>query len=131
MDFGLLFGSSTCYRGSCLLNEQIVKLTICLVSSNFNHPIHQKPKSQWQNKLFGIGSDDLANFHGHNPHTQLCSSAHKCMFLTNVAPFKRVINWLSNSIKFIAKKYCYNKEIIYQTHISLLFELSLYIIYCM
>ena len=28
-------------------------------------------------------------FHGHNPHTQLCCSSHKCMFLTNVAPFKK------------------------------------------
>ena len=60
-------------------------------------------------------------FHGRNPHTQLCCSSHKCMFLTNVAPFKREINRLSNGIRFIAKKHFYNKEIIYQTQISLLF----------
>ena len=65
-------------------------------------------------------------FHGRNPHTQLCCSSHKCMFLTNVAPFKREINRLSNGIRFIAKKLRYNKEIIYQTHISSLFMLSLY-----
>ena len=45
-------------------------------------------------------------FHWHNPHTQLCFSSHKCMFLTNVAPFKREINRLSNGIRFIAKKHC-------------------------
>src|SRR4029434_1473574 len=50
-----------------------------------------------------------------------------CMLLTNVAPFKREINRLSNGISCIAKKHCYNKEIIYQTHISLLFVLCLYL----
>ena len=63
-------------------------------------------------------------FHGCNPHTHLCCSSHKCMFLTNVAPFKMEINRLSNSIRFIAMKHCYNKEILYQTQISLLFVFS-------
>jgi hypothetical protein len=36
------------------------------------------------------------------------------MFPTNAAPFKREINRLSNGIICIAKKHCYNKEIIYQ-----------------
>ena len=47
------------------------------------------------------------------------------MFLTNVAPFTREINRLSNCIRFIAKKHCYNKEIFYQTPSSLLFVLCL------
>ena len=68
-------------------------------------------------------------FHGRNLHTQLCCSSHKCMFLTNVAPFKREINRLSNSIRFIAKKHSYNKEMIYQTQISLLFMLCSYFIF--
>ena len=66
-------------------------------------------------------------FHGRNPHTQLCCSSHTCMFFTNVAPFKREINRLSKRIRFIAKQHCYNKEILYQTQISLLFVLCLYI----
>src|SRR4029434_5433647 len=63
---------------------------------------------------------------GRYPQTQMCCSSHKCMFLTNVAPFKREINRLSNGIRFIAKKHCYNKEIIYLTQISLLFVLCLH-----
>ena len=43
-------------------------------------------------------------FHGRNPHTQRCCSSHKCMFLTNGAPFERELNRLSNGIRFIAKK---------------------------
>lgn len=27
-------------------------------------------------------------FHGRNPQTQLCCSTHKCVFLTDAAPFK-------------------------------------------
>ena len=34
-------------------------------------------------------------FHGRNPHTQRCCSSHKCMFLTNGAPFERELNRLS------------------------------------
>ena len=67
-------------------------------------------------------------FHGCNPHTQLCCSSHKCMFLTNGAPFERELNRLSNGIRFIAKKHCYHREIINQSQISLLFVLSLYAI---
>ena len=46
-----VYGSSTRYWGSCLLNEWIVKLPIFLVSSDFNHPNNQTTpnKSQWQN----------------------------------------------------------------------------------
>ena len=47
------------------------------------------------------------------------------MVLTNVAPFTREINRLPNVIRFIAKKHCYNKDIIYQTQISLLSVLCL------
>ena len=64
-------------------------------------------------------------FHGRNPHTQLCCSSHKCMFLTNGAPFERELYRLSNGIRFIAKKHCYHREIINQTQISLLFVQSL------
>ena len=65
-------------------------------------------------------------FHGHHPHTQRCCSSHKCMFLTNQAPFERELNRLSNDIRIIAKRHCYQREIIYQTQMSLLFVLSLY-----
>ena len=56
----------------------------------------------------------------------LSSAAHKCMLLTNVAPFKREIIRLSSGMRFIAEKHCYNKEIICQTEMLLfcLFELS-------
>ena len=63
-------------------------------------------------------------FHGRNPNTR-CYSSHKFMFLTNGAPFERELNRLSNGIRFIAKKHCYHREIIYQTQMSLLFLLSL------
>ena len=64
--------------------------------------------------------------HGRNPHNQRCCSSHKCIFLTNGAQFERELKTLSNGIRFIAKKHCYHREIIYQTQISLLFVLSLY-----
>ena len=63
--------------------------------------------------------------HEHNPHSELCCSFHKCMFLTNGAPFKRGIIKLSNGLKCSAKKYCYNREIIHQTQIAELFVPSL------
>ena len=66
-------------------------------------------------------------FHGRNPHTQLCCSSHKCMFLTTGAAFERELYRLSNGIRFIAKKHCYHREIINQTQMSLLFVLSLYV----
>ena len=65
-------------------------------------------------------------FHGRNPHTQLCCSSHKCMFLTNGAPFERELYRLSNGIRCIAKKHCNHREIIDQTQISLLFVQSFY-----
>src|SRR4029434_1903309 len=96
----------------------------------FNHPIHQttqnKSEYQQENKLFSIGREFWQILLGRHPHKQLCCSSHKCMFLTNVAPFKREINRLSNSIICIAKKHCHNKEIIYQTQISSLVVLCLY-----
>ena len=45
-------------------------------------------------------------------NTQRCSSSHKCMFLTNGAPFERELNRLFNGIRFIAKKHWYHREII-------------------
>lgn len=42
----------------------------------------------------------------------------KCMFLTNVAPFKWKLFRLSNSTGFIAMKHCHNEEMIYQTQCS-------------
>lgn len=42
--------------------------------------------------------------------TRLYSSSHQCMFLTNVAPFQRGISSLSDGIRFIRMKRCYNKE---------------------
>ena len=68
-------------------------------------------------------------FLGRNLPTQLCYSSHKCIFLTHVVPFKREGFRLSNGIRFIGKKHCYNNERINQTQISLLFVPSLYIIY--
>ena len=67
-------------------------------------------------------------FNGRSPHTQLCCSSHKCILLTNVAPFKKEINWLSGGIRFIAKKLCYDKVIIDETQIPVFFVLSLYIV---
>src|SRR4029434_9085032 len=88
----------------------------------FNHPIHQTTQNmsehQYENKLFSVGREIWHILLRRYPHTQLCCSSHKCMFLTNVAPFKREINRLSNGIRCIAKKHCCNKEIIYQTHKS-------------
>jgi len=40
------------------------------------------------------------------------------MFLINWAAFKREINRLSNGITCIAKKYCDNRDIMYQTQTS-------------
>ena len=94
------------------------------MSSNFNHPIHQT-RVNGRISCLALAEKIWQIFHGCNPHTQLCCSSHKCMFLTNVAPFKREINRLSNGIRLIAKKHCYNKEIIYQTQISSLFVLCL------
>src|SRR4029434_2546274 len=95
----------------------------------FNHPIHQTTQNmsehQYENKLFSVDREFWQILLGRYPHKQLCCSSHKCMFLTNVAPFKREINKLSNRIRFIAKKHCYNKEINYQTQMSLLFVLCL------
>ena len=59
-------------------------------------------------------------FHGYSPHPELCCSSHKCMFLTNVASLKRKISRLSNNLRLIATKHCYNKDMIYQTQMSLL-----------
>ena len=111
-----VFGSSTRYWGSCLLDYYIVKLPVRLGSSDCNHPIHQTRVS---GRISCLAEQIWQFFHGHNPHTPLCHSSHKCMFLTNVAPFKMEINKLSSWIRFIAKKHCYNKEIIYQ-HTNLL-----------
>ena len=76
--------------------------------------------SQWQNKLFGIGREDLANFSWAQP-TYSALLLH-CMFLTNGAPFERELYRLSNGIRFIAKKHYYHREIINQTQISVLFK---------
>ena len=54
-------------------------------------------KSQWQNAVWHI-------FLGRNLPIQLCCSYHKCMFLTNVASFKRGGFRLSNDVSFLAKK---------------------------
>lgn len=40
-------------------------------------------------------------------------SSHKCTFLTNIAAFKRAMDRLSNGLRFMAKKHCYNNEIIF------------------
>ena len=69
--------------------------------------------SQWQNKLFGIGREDLANFSWALP-----TYLHKCISLTNGEPFERELYRLSNGIRFIAKKHCNHREIINQTQLS-------------
>ena len=68
-------------------------------------------------------------FQGRNPHTQLCCSSHKCLFLTNGAPFERELYRLSNGIRFIAKEHCYHRVIINHTQISLLFVISLFVFF--
>ena len=75
-------------------------------------------KSQWQNAVWHI-------FLGRNLPIQLCCSYHKCMFLTNVASFKRGGFRLSNDVSFLAKKHCYSNENINQTQVCLLFVPSL------
>lgn len=57
-------------------------------------------------------------FHVRKPHTVHLT----CMFLTNIAQFKREFNRFSN-IRCIAKKHCC--KIIYQTQTDSLFMLSL------
>ena len=64
-------------------------------------------------------------FHGRNPHTQRCCSSHKCMFLTNGAPFERELNRLSNGVILMPKSFVTTEIIIDQTEMSLLFVLSL------
>lgn len=38
--------------------------------------------------------EDLANDHGHDPHTPFCCSQRKNKFLTNMAPFLKENNWI-------------------------------------
>lgn len=83
------------------LVKNTVKLPICLVSSYFAHPSNATQEST-QNKLFGIG-----------PHTQLCCSTHKCVFLTNVAP-----NILCSCRRLLARSIGTTKK--YQTQSSYL-----------
>lgn len=65
-----------------ILKRRIVKLPACLVSSVFSHPVPTPPNmSQQQNPLRRSGSL--------SPHLQLCCSSHKCIFLPDVAPFKK------------------------------------------
>src|SRR4029434_5162735 len=83
----------------------------------FNHPIQQttqnKSEYQQENMTYGVVQGKthlfmsnasweraypialkvcLSFLLGRYPHKQLCCSSHKCMFLTNVPPFKREIN---------------------------------------
>lgn len=76
-------------------------------------------EQQQQNKPLSIGRNDLAIFFIDANH-MLGSAAHpqECMFLINMAPFRKEINRLSNCLRFIAK-------IIYKTQIHKLFVLSL------
>ena len=106
-------------------------MPICVVSSNFDHPIHQAPnKSQWQNKLFDTGREDMANFSWAQPTYSALLLIPQMHVPYKCGTIKREINRLSNGIRFIAKKHCYDKEIINQTQISLLFVLSLYCTAC-
>ena len=114
-----------------LLRLLFVKLMNCLIANTSCFFKLQSSNPPYTKRVNGrISCLALAEkiwqiFHGRNPHTQLCCSSHKCMFLTNGAPFERELYRLSNGIRFIAKKHCYHREIIYQTQISLLFVLSL------
>ena len=101
------YGSSTRSWGSwgCIkwIKCKIANMSCLFLVTDreFNHPIHQtKSKDSYQirvntNRRIGEFWHILL---GRYPHTQLCCSSHKCMFLTNVAPFKREINRLSNDI---------------------------------
>lgn len=52
-------------------------------------------------------TDTIWNFfHVCNPHIQLYCSPHKCLFLTNLAPHKRVISMFSNIVRFYCQKHC-------------------------
>ena len=76
-----------------LLKLLFVKLPICLVSSDNSHPIHQTtPNKSKQNKLLGIGREDLPNFSWGQPR-------YSALLL----------------IPQMHVPYCYNKEILYQT----------------
>lgn len=64
--------------------------------------------SQWQQQQYCINRDFaflcMYVFIYYEPtHTQLSCSFHKYMLFTNVTPFKREINTLSNGITFIVK----------------------------
>lgn len=61
-------------------------------------------KSRPQNNLCSTGG---ISFSWNNPHTHLCYSTHKCIFLANMVPFRR------HKHIFPCKK-CYNKGIINQ-----------------
>ena len=98
-----------------LLNCQYV---LFLQTSIIQSTKHQT--SQWQNKLFGIGREDLANFSWAQPTYSALFLIPQMHVPYKWAPFERE---LSNGIRFIAKKHCYHREIIYQTQISLLFVL--------
>ena len=109
----------------------IVKLPKCLISSDFNHPIHQtiSSKSQQQKKkkkslVLAEKIWQILHRPYPHPHPQLCCSSHTCMFMTNETPSKRETIRLSSGKRFIPK-HC-SKEIICQTPMSLLFVLSLY-----
>ena len=89
-----------------LLNKSIVKLLMCLVSSDFNLPIHQ---TRVNSRINCLAEKNWQFFLRCNPHTQLCCSSHKCMFLTDGAPFKKGNKkglGLCSTIRCIAKKHC-------------------------
>src|SRR4029434_3508442 len=86
---------------------------------------------QYENKLFSVGREFWQILLGRYPHKQLCCSSHKCMFLTNVAPFKRKINRLPNGIRFIAKKHCCPYFLCYVFYIYIyIYIYTLYIYEC-
>lgn len=67
-------------------------------------------------KLFSIGREGLANFHGQNslsPHavTHPTNDAYALQMWQHL---KREILRLSTGVRVIVKKYCYNKGRIYQ-----------------
>ena len=92
---------------SCFFKLQIIQSTK-----------HQT--SQWQNKLFGIGREDLANF-------SWAQHTYSALFLIPQmhVPYKWGTIWKGTKQAKTGKKHCYHREIIYQTQISLLFVPSL------
>ena len=90
-----------CYINTLLICQYVLFLQPSTIQST---------KQESAAELSCLAEKIWQNIHVCNPNTQLCCSSFKCMFLTNVAPFKREINRFSNCTRFIAETHRYNRE---------------------